>query len=224
MLGVIVNSISICIGGLIGLVFKNLIKESYKETVMNGIGLCVILIGITSAIKTKSMLPIIISIVIGSLIGEMLNIEEKLNNLGDWIGEKFSKEGGSFSKGFVTTTLIFCVGAMSIVGSLESGLKGSHDTLYAKSILDGVTSIVFGSTLGIGVAFSSISVLIYQGLIVLSASMVKDFFTPQMINEVSALGGLLIIAIGINILNIKKIKIGNMIPSLIIILMYYALV
>lgn len=226
MLGVMVNVIAILVGGILGLVFKNFIKESYKDTIMNGLGLSVIIMGIMSAIESKEFLLVIISIVIGSLIGEILDIEDKLNRLGDFMGNKLSKlssDNSSFSKGFVTTTLIYCVGAMSILGSLESGLTGNHQTIYAKSMLDGISSIIFSSTLGIGVLFSAIPVFIYQGSLVLASSLLKDLLTPEMINEISAVGGILIIAIGLNILNIKKIKIGNMLPAILVPVVYFTL-
>ncbi|AFS77373.1 protein of unknown function DUF554 [Gottschalkia acidurici 9a] len=224
MLGVIVNVLAIIVGGTLGLIFKRFIKESYKETIMNGLGLSVIIMGIMSAIKSKEFLLVIVSIVLGSLIGEILDIEGKLNKLGEFMGSKFSKDSSndsSFSKAFVTTSLIFCVGAMGILGSLESGLSGNHQTLYAKSILDGVSSTIFSSTLGIGVLFSTIPVLIYQGSIVLAASLIKGFLTDPMITEISAVGGILIIAIGLNVLNIKNIKIGNMLPSILIPVIYF---
>lgn len=224
MLGTIVNSISIIIGGIIGLLLKNGLKDRYKITVMQALALVVIVIGLMGAFKTEDVLLVIISLVLGSVIGEWLNIEKNLDKLGKWIEKKVGNTNTNFSKGFVAASLIYCVGAMAIVGALESGLAGNHQTLYAKSILDGISSIIFTSTLGIGVIFSSLSVLVYQGVITLTASLVKVFLTEGVIREMSAVGGILIAGIGINILEIKKLRIGNMLPSIFIPFIYYLLV
>lgn len=224
MLGTLVNSAAIILGSLIGVFIKNGIKEEYKKIIMDGIGLTVVIIGIMGGIKSENIILVTISIVLGSIVGETLGIENKLDNLGNKLQKKFGKRDSNFSKGFVTATLIYCVGAMAIVGSLESGLLGKHDTLFAKSILDGTSSIIFASTLGFGVAFSSISVFIYQGVIALLASYIKDLLTPEVILEMSSVGGVLIMAIGINILEIRKIKIGNMLPAIFIPIIYFVLV
>jgi len=223
VLGTIVNTIAIIAGSLIGLVFRGGIPEKYNETVMHGIGLAVILIGITGALKTDQLLIVIISLALGSVIGEFLKIEIRLERLGEWLGGLFKKTGDGFASGFVTASLVFCVGAMAIVGSLESGLSGNHQTLYAKSVLDGISSIIFASSLGIGVLFSSISVLVYQGLITVTASFVKQLLQPDVVNQMSSVGGLLIMAIGFNLLGIKKLKVGNMLPAIFIPLVYHAI-
>ena len=224
MIGTVVNSVAIILGSLFGIIIKQGIKDQYKKTVMDGVGLSVIIIGITGGIKSENIILVIISIVLGSIIGEAIGIEGKLDNLGEKLENLLGKEDSNISKGFVTASLVFCVGAMAIVGSLESGLMNNHNTLFAKSILDGISSIIFASTLSIGVAFSAISVLIYQGGITLLAIYLKDFLTPELILEMSAVGGILIMAIGINILEIKKIKVGNMLPSIFIPLLYFLLV
>lgn len=221
MLGTIVNVIAILTGSLLGTIIKKGIKEEYKSTVMDGIGLAVVIIGIMGAIETNNIMLVIGSIVIGSLIGEAVDIENKLDKLGNSLQNKFSKDNSNFSKGFVTASLVFCVGAMAIVGSLEAGIQGNYETLFAKSILDGISSLIFSSTLGIGVAFSALPVLIYQGGITLLANSVKGLLTAEVINEMSAVGSILIMAIGINILDLKKIKVGNMLPSIFIPILYY---
>lgn len=223
MLGTIVNSLAIIAGALLGIVLKKGIKDEYKTTIMDGIGLTVIIIGIMGGIKSENIILVIASIVIGSLIGEIIGIENKLDQLGDKLQKSFGGRDSNFSKGFVTASLVYCVGAMAIVGSLESGIQGNHQTLFAKSILDGISAIIFSSTLGIGVAFSALPVFIYQGTITLLANSVKDLLTPEVINEMSAVGGILITAIGINILEIKKIKVGNMLPGIFIPIIYYIL-
>ena len=220
MLGTIVNTLSIIVGSLIGLFFKGKIPEKYSQTIMHGIGLAVVLIGIKTALNTDAILIVIISLVIGSIIGEFFRIEDRLDRLGIWIGKRFSKKDDPISKGFVSASLLFCVGAMAIVGAMESGLTGNHQTLFAKSTLDGISSIIFTSTMGIGVIFSSISVFIYQGFITVTASSIKPYLQPEVVSQMSAVGGLLIFAIGINLLDIKKIKIGNMLPAICIPLLY----
>lgn len=222
MTGNIVNALGIIMGGLIGLFLKKYIKDSYSESIMSGVGISVVVIGITNTIKSDNILLVVISIVLGTLVGEIIDIETKLNRLGIFIGSKFQNgDSNTFSKAFVTTTLIYCVGAMAILGALESGLIGKHTTLYTKAILDGITAIIFASTMGIGVIFSSIPVFLYQGTIVLLASILKDVFTEQLIVELSAVGGIMIIAIGLNILQLKKIKIGNMLPALFVPIIYF---
>ena len=220
MLGTIVNTVSIIVGSLIGLSFKGKIPEKYSQTIMHGIGLAVVLIGIKTALNTDAILIVIISFVIGSIIGELIRIEDRLDQFGDWIGKKISKNSTGISKGFVTASLLYCVGAMAIIGSMESGLTGNHQTLFAKSILDGIGSVIFASTLGIGVIFSAVSVFIYQGIITLTASSIKPYLLPEVVSQMSAVGGLLIFAIGLGLLEIKKIKIGNMLPAIFVPLVY----
>jgi len=220
MLGTIVNTLSIIAGGLIGLFFRGRISEAYSRTIMHAIGLAVILIGLKTALQTDAILIVIVSLAIGSFFGEMLRIEERLNQVGNWIGSRISTDSKGVSKGFVSASLLFCVGAMAIVGSMESGLSGSHQTLYAKSILDGIGSVLFASTLGVGVLFSAASVFFYQGLITLTAASIRHLLLPEVVAQMSAVGGLLIMAIGIGLLEIKKIKIGNMLPSIFIPLIY----
>ena len=223
MLGTIVNTLSIIIGSLIGLLFRGSIPEKYSQTIMHGVGLSVVLIGIQTALKTDAILIVIISLAIGSFLGELIRIEERLEQLGNWIGMRISGGSKGISKGFVTASLIYCVGAMAIVGSMESGLSGNHQTLFAKSILDGIGSVIFASTLGIGVLFSAVSVFVYQGLITITASSIKHLLLPEVVSQMSAVGGLLILAIGIGLLEIKKIKIGNMLPAIFIPLIFQIL-
>lgn len=221
MIGNLANAFAIILGSLMGVFLKDRFKESYKETIMNGIGLAVLVIGISGAIKTQNMLLVVISLVIGSILGEWSRIEDKLEFIGKLVESKVGQGTSNISNGFVTASLIYCVGAMAIVGSLESGLTGNNETLFIKAILDGVTAIIFASTLGIGVAFSSVSVFAYQGLITLTANTMKIFLTDPVIIEMSAVGGVLIMAIGINLLGIKKIRIGNMLPAIFIPIIYF---
>ncbi|MBU3157264.1 DUF554 domain-containing protein [Clostridium estertheticum] len=220
MLGTIVNSLSIIIGGFIGSSFKNKISDTYTETIMKGLGLCVILIGLKGALQVNNILLLIISVTLGTLIGEIIKIEKGIENIGALLESKVSSQSG-IANGFVTASLVFCVGAMSIMGSLESGLSKNYNILYAKSLLDGIFAIIFSSTLGVGVCFSAISVFVYQGIITLTASLMKQFLITSVVNEMSAVGGLLIVAIGANMLDIKRIKVGNMLPAIFIPLLYY---
>ena len=221
MLGTIVNAVAIIAGSLLGLLFKGGIPKKFTVTMMQAISLAVMLIGIKMALKTDAVLLVIFSLVIGSLIGEFINIENRLERLGKRFETRFSTAGSGLAKGFVVSSLVFCVGSMAIVGSLESGLTGNHQTLFAKSALDGLFSIIFASSFGIGVLFSSISVFIYQGMITLTSSLIKPFLINAVVNQMSGVGGILIMAIGINLLEIQKIKVGNMLPAIFIPLVYY---
>ncbi|MBC8432179.1 MAG: DUF554 domain-containing protein [Desulfobacterales bacterium] len=223
MLGTIVNTLAIGAGSLIGLLLKGGIPRKYSVTMMQAISLAVILIGLQMAFKSNQILVVIFSLAVGSVVGEFLSIEARLDALGRRLEARFSKNGQGISHGFVVASLVFCVGSMAIVGSLESGLTGNHQTLFAKSALDGIASIIFASTLGLGVLFSSLSVFVYQGLITISASMIKTFLTPEVIGQMSSVGGLLIVAIGINLLEIKKIHVGNMLPAVFMPLVYFML-
>ena len=182
---------------------------------MQAIGLSVILVGVQSALKATDLLGVIICLAVGSLLGEGVDIEAHIETLGVWAEKRFGRSGnGAFAKGLVTASLVFCVGSMAIVGSLESGLAGNHATLFAKSLLDGITSIVFASTFGSGVILSAIPVFIYQGAITIGASFLKPFLTAHVIAQMSGVGGLLIAAIGSNILQLTRIKVGNMLPAI----------
>lgn len=225
MLGTIVNCLAIIGGSILGLLFSKGIPDNYKEIIMSGVGLSVILIGVKSALATDHLLVVIFSIIIGAMIGEFLGIEQRLESFGARLERLIASRSGdssSFARGFVTASLVFCVGSMAIVGSLESGLTGNHQTLFAKSILDGVTSVVFASAMGFGVLFSSLAVFIYQGFITLTAVFMKQFLVPETITQMSSVGGLLILAIGLNLLKITSIRIGNLIPGIVLPLLYYA--
>jgi uncharacterized membrane protein YqgA involved in biofilm formation len=221
LLGTIVNAVAIIAGSLLGILFRGGIPKKFTLTMMQAISLAVLLIGFKMALKTDAILLVIFSLVIGSLIGEFINIERRLEGLGKRLETRFSKAGSGIAKGFVVASLVFCVGSMAIVGALESGLTGNHQTLFAKSALDGLFSIIFASSFGIGVLFSSVSVFIYQGMITLTSSLMKPFLIPAVINQMSGVGGILIMAIGINLLEIQKIKVGNMLPAIFIPLVYY---
>jgi len=217
--GTLVNVGSIVAGALIGIVLRKGIPDPVKNTVMQGLGLSVLLIGIQMSIKTQNVLLVVISLVVGGVIGQLINIERRLASLGIRLEVMMGGGEGKAARAFVTSSLIYCVGAMAILGSIEDGLTGNATTLYAKSMLDGVSAVIFSSTMGIGVLFSAVPVLLYQGAITLMAESMKNIFTPDVIRELTATGGLLIMGIGINILEIKEIMVGNLLPSIVVIVL-----
>ena len=224
MFGTIVNALAIMGGSLLGLMLRGGLPRNYATVIMQAVGLSVVLVGIKGAMGSGDLLLIIISMAIGAILGELAGIEARLESLGKWLERRFSHSGeGGIAKGFVSASLLFCVGSMAIVGSLESGLTGNHQTLYAKSVLDGISSIIFASSMGLGVMFSAGAVLIYQGIITLGATFIKPFLIPEVIAQMSAVGGLLILAIGINILEIAKLRVGNMLPAIFIPLLCFIL-
>lgn len=224
MLGTVVNAVAVILGALFGNFLKGGFPEKFRVTVMQGVSLAVILIGLSMAIKTQSALIVVLSLVVGGLIGEALRIEDRLTGLGRKLEKRFGGSDDSFTKGFVTSSLVFCVGAMAIMGSIESGLTGEHTTLFIKSILDGVTSVVFASSMGIGVAFSAVPIFLYQGSITLAAAYVKPYLTAAVIREMTATGGLLILAIGLNMLTDRiRIKVGNLLPAIFIAILFAVL-
>lgn len=220
MIGTLVNVLAIILGSFLGHFMRKGIKNEYKDTIIDGLALCIIVMGIMSSIKANNFLLIIASIVIGSIIGEVIGIERRLDLVGFKLQKKIGKNDSNFSEGFITATLVFCIGAMAIVGSLEAGLTGNYETLFAKSVIDGVTAIIFASSLGLGVVFSIFPLAIYQGGITLLSTPLRHILTENIINEVSAVGGLLIIGIAINLMGIKKIRVSNMLPSLLIPVIY----
>lgn len=218
LFGTIVNAAAIIFGALLGKILGRGLPENIKDTVLQGLGLGVILVGATMALETNKIIVVLVSLMLGAVIGEAVGIEKLLEAGGNALERKVSAKGdrGNVAKGFVTGTLIYCVGAMAIMGALESGLSGNHDILYAKSLLDGVMSVVLASTLGIGVAFSALSVFAYQGSITLLAQWVSQFMSDPVIAEVTSTGGVLIVGIGLTILEIKTIKVGNLLPAILV--------
>lgn len=220
MFGVIVNSLAVAVGGLIGILIGKGIPDKIKETVFTGLALCVMLIGISGAIKGQDTILVILSIVIGGIIGEIIDIDLRLRKLGDNLQSKFQGKHGKFSEGFVVSTLLMCIGAMAIVGSLESGLTGNNSTLFAKSVIDGCSAIILSSTYGIGVVFTGVSIFIYQGLIALSAALIKGILVESVITNITAVGSLLILGLGFNMLNLTKIKVANLLPAVLVPFVY----
>ena len=214
MFGTIVNSVAIIAGALMGNLLKGRFSENISTTLMQGLSLVVMLIGLSMALKTENLLIVTLSIVSGAILGEIMRIEERLNRLGETLEKRFGSGDGDFTKAFVSASLIYCVGAMAIMGAIESGLTGNHSILLVKSILDGVSAVVFSSTLGIWVAFSAVTVFLYQGSIALAAGFIKSYLTDAIIAEMTAAGVLLIFGIGINMREGKsRVKVGNLLPA-----------
>ena len=215
--GTIVNTLGILAGTAAGLLLGKLIPERLGEAVTKGIGLCVFYIGVSGTLAGENALILILSMVLGILVGELLHLDDRLNALGDAVERRFAKNAqggkGRIAEGFVTASLLYCVGAMAIVGSLESGLTGNHATLYAKTVLDGVSSVIYASTMGFGVGLSAIPVLLYQGAITLCASLLAPVLTDTVINEMKCAGSLLIVAMSFNMLGVTKLKVMNAVPA-----------
>lgn len=216
MLGTLVNAGTVVIGSLIGLLLRRRLSQRYSQTLTQGLALCVIVIGIQMALQSSNTITVVVSVALGALSGTWINIEGRLNRLGEKLQTRFSHsdENGGFSKGFMSASLLFCVGAMAIVGALDSGLRGDHATLYAKSLLDFVSSIFLAGSYGIGVMLSAGSVLIYQGAITLLARVIAPILTEGAVAEMSAVGGVLIIGVGLNTLRKEHIPVGNMLPGI----------
>ncbi len=229
MTGTIVNSIGVIIGGFIGILLGKAIPEKLSSMLMKALGLCTLLIGLTGSIKditfdndpivySQNIILIILSMVIGTIIGELIDLDKLLNNLGDKLQQKFKSKSGnsSVAEGFVTSSLLFCVGAMTIVGSMQIGLMGDNSTIFAKTVLDFIAAIVFASSLGIGVVLSSGFVFVYQGAITLIAYFAGNFLSNYMISQMTFVGNLIIIALALNMLKITKIKVMNFVPAIFI--------
>jgi uncharacterized membrane protein YqgA involved in biofilm formation len=221
MIGTIINFFAIVIGSMIGLFFGSKLPDNLKNTIISGMGLFTIAVGVQMFLKTSNPLIDLGALVLGGILGESLALEEAVKKLGVWLEKRFagSSEGSSsnFVRGFLSSSVLFCTGPMAVLGSISDGLSGDYLTLSIKSIMDGIISIAFTSTLGIGVAFSAIPVLIYQGSISLLASQLNSIISDSMMNEMTATGGVLLMGIGVSsLLEIKKIRVANFLPALII--------
>lgn len=225
LLGTLINALLIIAGALVGRIFKN-IPESMKSTVLSIIGLAVALLGIKMGIESDNFIILVISLVVGTVIGEWLDLDKQMNRLGQWVESLFSKKRTdnnqiNIAEGFVTASLIFVVGSMAVIGALDSGLRNDHNVLITKGIIDGFTSIILASTLGIGVLLSSIPVFVYQGLIALFAGAISSFIPDRalqmFITEMTAVGGVMIFAIGLNIAGLTKIKAANLLPGIVVV-------
>ena len=229
MLGPLVNALVIVVCSLVGCFLIKGIPARFEEHIRKAIGIAIIFVGIRGALANEDTLLLIMSILIGAVVGELVDIDKRMNRLGQWVERKFGMDsppkeaapetpaGGKrqrgFAKGFVSASILFCSGAMAIVGSMQSGLEGNHELLFTKSVLDGTISLIFGATFGIGVAFSAVPVLLYQGGIALASMAASQHLTPDIIREMSAVGSLVIAGIGFNFLEIREIKVANLVPA-----------
>lgn len=228
MIATIINAALVLIGSLIGLLFKKHISDRFSKVVTQALALCVAGIGISMAVKTADTLCVIICTVLGVLLGEVLKIEDRLDGVGEFLRRKLVRDGENdrFTEGFVTATLLYCVGAMTITGSIEAGLNQNYSLIVSKGVIDGVASVTFAATMGVGVAFSVIPILVYQGAITLLASIVGPYLPAAVITEMSAVGGIAIMGLAVNVLDIPnvKIKVGNMLPAIFLPIAYIPLV
>ncbi len=229
MTGTWINVAAIMIGSCVGLFLKRGISDKLGGSLMQAVGLCVVIIGISGALKSEDMIITIVSLAFGALVGESIDIEKKMDTFAQKAEDRFSngKESGWFVRGFVTASLLFAVGAMAIVGSIESGLNGNHEILITKSLLDFIASIVLTASLGIGVFFSAFVILIYQGSITLGSTLLTTLFSSNLtmvITAMSAAGYILIFGLGLNMLKITKLKIGNFVPAIFFPILYYSLI
>lgn len=225
MIATFINCALIILGSLLGILFRNRISTRFITIITQALSLCVLAIGFSAALGTKDTLCVIVCMVLGTIIGESLRIESHLDGLGNLLKEKLLRkdsENSRFTEGFVTASVLFCVGAMAVMGSIDAGVKGDYSLLISKSVIDGITAITFAAAMGIGVAFSSIPILIYQGGLTLLASVVANYLSPEMITEMSAVGGVIIVGIGLNMLGLseKKVKVANMLPAIFLPILY----
>ena len=222
MLGTIVNTLAVAAGGAIGLLLKKGIPQKITDAVMQGLALCVICMGISGALEGSKTLAMIVAMALGAVVGTLLDLDGRLNKLGDTIEAKMAPGGqGKIATGFVTASLLYCVGALAIVGSLQSGLTGDNSMLYTKSMLDFISSIVLCASLGVGVILSAVTLFLYQGVITLLAQALAPILTDGVIAEMTCVGSLLIIGMGLNMLGVTKIKIMNYVPAIFIVIGLY---
>jgi len=216
LLGTALNVAAIAGGTLVGLAVKKRLPERINTIVIQGLGLVTALIGAKMMITVENMLTVLVSVVVGGILGELLNIEARLDAFGAMVEARVTKERGTFARAFVTSSLLYCVGPMAVLGALQDGLRGDFTILLTKSGLDGIASVAFASTLGIGVLFSTIPVMVYQGSITIGASMLEPYLSQSIVNGMTSTGGLLIVGIALNILQVAKIKIGNLLPAVLV--------
>ena len=250
MLSVIVNTVAILFGGAVGLLLKKGIPKRFSGAIMTGIGLCVLMIGISGALQGENLIVLVVSVVLGVITGTALKLDDRLASLGDMIEKRFARSGGgpdgepgkseregeaksggeannpkpSISQGFVTASLLFCVGAMAIVGSISSGLTGDHSIIFAKSAIDLISAAILAASLGAGVLFSAAAVLVYQGLLVLLAQLLGPLLAdPSLVAEIGCSGSVIIVALGLNLIGLTKIKVADFLPAIIFVPVVYTI-
>ena len=216
LLGTAVNVAAIVLGSIVGLLLRQRLPRRITTILTQGLGLVTALIGIKMMLVTENVLIVLLSVIAGGVVGELIQIERRLDAFGVRIEKRLSRQRGTFAKAFVTSSLLYCVGPLAILGALQDGLRGDYTVLLTKSGLDGIASVAFASTLGIGVLFSAIPVLAYQGSLTIGAALLAPYLTTSVVNEMTATGGLLILGIGLNMLKVTKIKVGNMLPAILV--------
>ena len=215
MIGVIVNTITVIIGSIIGMLGGKLVPERVNKAVMAAIGLCTVYIGVDGALAGSNTLILIISLVLGTIVGTLIDIDKGINWLGDTMGKRFKSQKGNFAEGFVTASLVFCIGSMTIVGSLKAGIEGDNSMIFTKSLLDLISSSMLASALGVGVLVSAVFVLVFQGALVLLAGLLEPILNDFAVSELICVGSVMIIGLGLNLIGVTKIKVANMLPALI---------
>lgn len=223
-LGSILNALSVIIGSIIGIYFGSFLSQNIRKAVFRIIGLFTLVLGIQMSLKTNQFLILLISLITGTIIGESLSIEKGIESLSNKLKIKLQSENKLFSEGLITAFLLYCIGSMTFIGSIEEGIHQNRTLMYTKSLMDGITSILLASSFGTGVLFSAIPLLIFQSALTLGAFYFESYLYPELITEISAVGGIIIIGIGLNILEITKIKVSNMLPALLLIIPIYHLV
>jgi len=218
IIGTLINVAAVIVGGIVGIIFRSRLPERITKTFFQAIGLFTLFLGFSMSLKTNNPLLLVFSLILGALVGTMLKLQDRTENLGNQIQKKLKLKGGQFSEGMVTAFLMFCMGSMTILGAIEEGLGNEPNLLLIKSLMDGFSSVALVAALGVGVIFSVIPLLIYQGGLTLLASWLGESLSEIMIDELTATGGILLIGLGITILGIKKIEVLNLIPALLFIL------
>jgi uncharacterized membrane protein YqgA involved in biofilm formation len=221
MLATFVNAAAVIVGSLIGILLNRRIRDSFRDTVYAGIGVITLIIGMSMALEVQRVLYLALSMVIGGLLGTWWGVEKGILRLGEFLRSRFQKEaGGEFAYGFLSASVLFCVGAMTIVGSFQAGVDKNYQLLLTKSVMDGFMAILLASAMGAGVAFSSIVILVYQGSLTLLAGVISPWVSELMLSEISAIGGALIIMIGANLLNLRQIKTADFVPALLVVILF----
>lgn len=218
MIGTIVNVIAVLIGGTIGTFISINIPERFTKIIFQTIGVFTIWLGIKMALKSNHILIMIISLILGAIVGELMDIDKYINRFGDYLKRKLKIKNETFSEGLITSFLLFCMGSMTILGAIQEGLTGKATIFYTKSVMDGISSLILSSSLGVGVIFSIIPLFLYQGGLTLIASSLNNALTTVMIQDLTAVGGIILIALGFDIMKIKRIKVANLLPALVFIL------
>ncbi len=221
MIGTILNIVTVLIGGGLGVLLGQRLPERMRETVLHGLGLVTLVVGVHLTLETQNVLIVLVSVLIGAILGEWWGIDVGLERVSEWLRVRVARRASArsmahFTEGFVTASLVFCVGPMTILGSIQDGLTGDYSLLAIKSVLDGFAALAFASSLGIGVLFSALTILLYQGGLTLAAGLAQNVFSEAMIAEMTATGGVMILAIGLLLLDVRRIRVANLLPALLI--------